>query len=294
MDLELPGSGQAARLQESWTPASVEVDDAAQEISTSSASSSSAQPPGQLSISAQRLGANKLSEADLEKASSTTPAGNSAENDRVELVSGPHLRAVVGAACFVLWLAVRLWEGHMQLYLLPVLLLCTASTSALWCTPTELAVSLGPVPVCFFRRRINYKEIASVTIVRGRLQQFAKLAWQGATRPWQLHGFVYGLTIGKDLIDISLQRTEDSLPPSRLWPKRLLVSVDEAEGIVAHVLFRQKHGSQVPVLTPQPRHPIMGPVRWVLCDACDVLVQPWRTYEPMAIFRDGGGHQRTA
>merc|ERR1712216_1050766 len=168
---------------------------------------------------------------------SPVSAGVPMDSDRVELVSGPHLRAVVAGAAFVLWLIVRIWGGHSQLYCLPIALLCTASTSALWCTSTEIAVSLGPVPVCFFRKRIPYQDIVSVAIVRGRFRQISTLLLQGLTRPWQPHGFIYGLTLGKDLIDVTLQHNPDGPSKSRLWPSRLLVSVDEAEGIVAHVLF---------------------------------------------------------
>merc|ERR1712232_1456764 len=118
----------------------------------------------------------------------------------------------------------------------------------------------------------------------------------GATRPRQPHGYMYGLTLGKDLIDVTLQQSPDGPPKSRLWPSRLLVSVDEAEGVVAHVLFRQQYGTQKPVMMANPRNPIVaGPVRWVLCDACDILLQPWKTMEPMAMFRPGNSlrHHRT-
>ena len=36
----------------------------------------------------------------------------------------------------------------------------TASTSALWCTPEGIVVSLGPIPLCLFRKRIPYRRRA--------------------------------------------------------------------------------------------------------------------------------------
>jgi len=256
--------------------------------------SGNSQAPGQISISGDRLGTGSASAGwDAEQGGgSITPA----DADRVELVSGPHLRAAIAGVAFVVWLIVRLWGGHGQLYILPAIVLCTASTSALWCTPTELAVSLGPVPVCFFRRRIAYEEVGNVTVVRGQLRQIATVAWQAITRPWQPHGFMYGLTMGKDMIDVTLVQRPDAPPKSRLWPTRLLISVDEADAVVDHVAFRKQYGnSKKVVLLADKRDPIVsGPVRWVLCDACDILLQPWRTMEPMALFSDGRRHHRTA
>merc|ERR1719162_129281 len=42
-----------------------------------------------------------------------------------------------------------------QLLMFPLLFLFTTTTSALWLTPRELVLSLGPVPVCIFRRRVR-------------------------------------------------------------------------------------------------------------------------------------------
>merc|ERR1712183_532382 len=241
-------------MEEGVRPEGGSDDNDQKENSMPVATTISAQAPGQIRIFGQSPGTSGNQhdgEDDFEMGGSAASAGIPVESDRVELVSGPHLRSVVAWVCFLLWLAVRIWEGHAQLYLLPAVLLCTTSTSALWCTPTELAVSLGPVPVCFFRRRITYKDIASVKIVRGRFRQFATLMWQGGTRFWQPHGYMYGLTLGKALVEISLQQTE-ATAKIMWWPSRLLVSVDEAEGVVAHVLFRQKYGTQKPLLTPQP------------------------------------------
>ena len=92
----------------------------------------------------------------------------------------------------------------------------TASTSALWCTPEGVVLSLGPVPLCIFRRRIPYRsgnavmlrevptcsdivvsafivfiefidrDITSVAVVRGRksvrLARFS--GWQWLQLPW--------------------------------------------------------------------------------------------------------------
>eukprot|EP00913_Durusdinium_trenchii_P021092 g19821.t1 len=86
-------------------------------------------------------------------------------------------------------------------------MLCTGSTSALWCTQEGLVVSLGPVPLCLFRRRIPYRDIESVHILRGRLNALV-LALRSACA-MQPFGFVYALTLGKDIIDIRLQQNWD-------------------------------------------------------------------------------------
>lgn len=253
-------------------------------------------PPGQHSISGptpDTFGASASCEAGAADAAGTAvvlPGGD----DRIELTSGPHLRAAIVGVCVVLWLLLRAFGGQLQIYALPAMLLCTMSTSALWCTSNDIVLSLGPVPTCFFRRRIPYKDIDSIAIVRGRLHVLVALLRQGITRPWQPHGYIYGLTLGKDLIDVTMRDGAEVRKRDRLFPRRLLVSVDEADNVVAHVRFRQQYGAQMPLLTPEPRHQaIAGPVRWVLCDACDILLQPWRTMEPLALWRSDG-HDRTA
>lgn len=253
----------------------------------------SAQPPGQLTIATRFSHAERDAEmgvpADVR---SRVPCESV---DKVELVSGPHLRGVVPVVSLVLWIAIQIFDGHFQFYIVPAVILGTITTSALWCTPKELAISLGPVPTCFFRKHIPYEDIASVAVVRGQLRQVTAVALQAASRPWQPHSYMYGLTLGKDLIDLTLQQKLTDPPKGRHWPSRLLVSVDHGDEVAAHVLFRQQHGPDKPVLIAQPRDTIIGgPVRWVLCDACDILLQPWRTTEPLAFFRDGGRHQRTA
>ncbi|CAJ1338959.1 unnamed protein product [Effrenium voratum] len=87
--------------------------------------------------------------------------------DTPELSSGPHLRGSVVVVCLLLWLAARFWIP--QASMIPFVMLCTASTSALWCTPEGIVVSLGPIPLCLFRKRIPYRDVASVHVLRGRL-----------------------------------------------------------------------------------------------------------------------------
>lgn len=221
--------------------------------------------------------------------------------DRVEFSSGPHLRGVIGVGCCVLWFMVWMIDGHTQLYCVPLVILCTASTSALWCTPQDLVISLGPVPTCFFRRRIPYKDITSVAVVHGHMRILRALARLSMRRPWQFHACIYGLTFGKDILDVTLRANcpaagGERAGRLRLFPDRLLISVDEGERIAAHVDFRQKYGAHAPLLKDASVNSRGGfaPVRWVLCDACDVMFQPWKTYQPLALFQDSGRHERTA
>lgn len=209
--------------------------------------------------------------------------------EQAERISGPHLRAVVVVACGVLWVATRLWLP--QLSVLPFVMLCTLSSSALWCTPTEFVVSLGPVPVCLFRRRIPYKQVGSVSLIQGRLQVLQALLGRGL-RFWRPLGVAYGLTMGKAVVDITLlpevpemAATSEDLEGqvdkvaaaegsrrSCLQPLVLLVSVDDAEDVVAHILFRRDHGPDVPLpeaLRPQRNR---QQPQWVVCDAFDLLL----------------------
>lgn len=246
-------------------------------------SRSSAVAPAQ-----QRIGVNVVRDAGglaqpaASKGSESTDGGTSAER-----TSGPHLRAVVILGCALFWVATRLWA--QQISLLPFILLChprcTMSTSAMWCTPTELVVSLGPVPMCLLRRRILYKDIASVTVVHGRFQVLRVLLTR-SLRLWEPFGFVYGLTIGKSVVDIALNVPEHrgqgdleeggSKRPRARWQcwemQPLLVSVDDADDVVAYILFRQEHGPEAPLPESLMLRSQGGKARWVWCDALDVLL----------------------
>mmetsp|Transcript_109593 Transcript_109593/g.353744 ORF Transcript_109593/g.353744 Transcript_109593/m.353744 type:complete len:174 (-) Transcript_109593:395-916(-) len=103
-------------------------------------------PPRQCQIDAESPGLNAIAEPVL---------GLQAPGS--ELASGPHLRAAVLLSFVALWALAHNWVP--QLTIVPFVLLCTTSTSALWCMPNEVVLSLGPVPVCFFRRRIPYKAV---------------------------------------------------------------------------------------------------------------------------------------
>jgi len=247
-----------------------------------------------------------------------------------ERTSGPHLRAVVMIASVILWFAARTWAP--QLSMLPFAMFCTTTTSALWCTAEGLVISLGPVPVCIFRRRIPYRDIASVTVVRGRLAVLETLMRRGL-RLWQPLGFAYGLTLGKALVDISLQPSEDTtampaeeerqnfwnclsarLGFGHAWEgccsmPTLLVSVDEAEDVVAHIRFRCQHGASVPLphsLTPVAED--KAKTKWVVCDvlelllswharnrvACDVFALLFQPFQPEDQSYAWAAHARSA
>lgn len=190
-----------------------------------------------------------------------------------ELTSGPHLRAVVLVVFALLWLVSREWAPQLALF--PFVLLCTTSTSALWCLPHEVVLSLGPVPICLFRRRIPYSRIASITVVQGRLRVLCALVRRGL-RLWQPLGIAYGLTFGKALINIVLRADSDR---SAQWSLRdcsqqpLLISVDDAEDVLAYVLFRQEHGAEAPLPTSLISHPPEVQARWVWCDVFDILLR---------------------
>merc|ERR1712048_1330357 len=100
-----------------------------------------------------------------------TIAGEALPSFGVEAVSGPHLRSVVVVLCIAVWLFGRQWHWWSpQLSMFPLVALFTTSSNSLWCTPHELILSLGPVPVCIFRRRFPYQDIASVSVVSGRYE----------------------------------------------------------------------------------------------------------------------------
>jgi len=218
--------------------------------------------PGQMQIGASAVAhGHKQATSEADMASSGT--------QQADLMSGPHFRSVVLVMFVLLWIVVRSWAS--QLTIIPVTFACTVSTSALWCMPHELVVSLGPVPVCFFRRRIPYKDIASVQIVTGRLKILSILACRGI-RFWRPLGFLYGLTFGKALVDIELKG--ESAKGNTLLRQPLLVSVDDAYDVVDYVKFRQDHGPHVPV----PEMLLATPQRakqkhWVVCDLLDLLLR---------------------
>lgn len=202
------------------------------------------------------------------------PGGPNGRDD-VEYAARPQLRAAVLFVCAVLSIAMLRWGR--QMVVLPILCFLTTGTSTIWCTPTEFIIALGPVPMCMTQRRIPYEDISSVTHVRGCCCALATILGR-LLRLWQPLGFGYGLTLGKDLLDIRLQPSFTDGGSAKLrafWPQRMLVSVDDAEGIIAHVNFRKEHGSRV-VLPASFRSPAptSSVSQWVLCDAFpqDVVV----------------------
>ena len=53
----------------------------------------------------------------------------------------------------------------------------TASTSALWCTAEEIVVSLGPIPVCLFRKKIPYRQSYACEFDSFTVYSNQKLPW---------------------------------------------------------------------------------------------------------------------
>lgn len=197
---------------------------------------------------------------------------NAWKQQQPELTSGPHLRAFVLVVVLVLIVLAILI--NVQALIVPLVLLCTTSTSALWCMPGELVISLGPIPVCFLRRRIPYSEIRSIAEVRGRLNTAGLLARRMA-QPWRPLGFGYGLTLGKDLIDIDLH-PEARKKQGYFMRQPVLISVDQAEDVLSHVLFKQKYGAEAPLpeslLARSPVGRAAHKVKWVVLDALDILI----------------------
>eukprot|EP00929_Paragymnodinium_shiwhaense_P023049 TRINITY_DN14523_c0_g1_i3.p1 TRINITY_DN14523_c0_g1~~TRINITY_DN14523_c0_g1_i3.p1 ORF type:complete len:203 (+),score=23.28 TRINITY_DN14523_c0_g1_i3:112-720(+) len=165
---------------------------------------------------------------------------------------------------------------------LPLALMGTLSTCALWCTNRELVLSLGPVPVCIFRRRFPYQDIASVTVVQGRSAVLRAVLSTGAVF-WQPFGYLYGLTLGKALIDVVLEPDSTSRKALGRWGNHLLISVDEAEDIAALIEFRKQHGPEAPLPAPlaaaRPRLVAGDRATWVWCDLCDLFFEPWKGQE---------------
>lgn len=190
-----------------------------------------------------------------------------------DLISGPHLRGVVVVACIALWVATRYWA--QQLSIVPFAMLACNSTSALWCMPQELIISLGPIPVCFLRRRIPYEDIESIEVIKGRLHILGLLLRRGVCF-WQPLGCAYGLTVGKALIDVKLTAEALTGPAHGrcLRGGRVLISVDDAEEVVARVEFRKEHGAVVllPWAMRQAPEDSAGTVRWVVCDLLEPLL----------------------
>jgi len=152
---------------------------------------------------------------------------------------------------------------------------CTFTTSALWCTPRDVVISLGPVPVCTLRQRIPFENIASITVLTKRMLIVRALLRQGV-QIWQPLNIIYGLTLGKPLIDIVLKQPQ---PLKFYASRRYLVSVDKPQDIIAHVTFRQQNGPDVPLPASHPPPPPAGAFTLVICDAFAMFLSPWRFEE---------------
>eukprot|EP00971_Amphidinium_carterae_P008173 161494-Amphidinium_carterae.2 len=182
----------------------------------------------------------------------------------------------------------------IQLLTLPILVLGTASTSALWLTGKELVMSLGPVPVCIFRHRIPYTDIISVTAVPAGWPALFALARRWACL-WRPMGYVHAMTLNKPLIEVRWRcrmgvcgpYMEAGLPSS--FEAVFLASVDSAQDIILHVNWRKSYAGD-DVEAPQrddqakalshrpPLESLAAPsrkVRWILMDACEMLMSPW-------------------
>jgi len=198
-------------------------------------------------------------------ASVSAPRG--APSNDVEFATGPHVRVSVAAIFFTLWYVSE------RVSLVPFILFWTASTSALWCTCYDVVLSLGPVPVCLFRKRIPYERICDIAVINSRLSACCILARRLACI-WQPEGFMYGSALGKCHIDIVL-RIEGGGMANLFQAQRLLVSVCDPDAMTACVTFRKQNG-------PRARnsfkfHPPGSFLTSTLCDACRVLAEPWHS-----------------
>lgn len=233
-----------------------------------------AAPPSQFSIGSrsERHSAAESSDRHLREAQAALQEAQLQNSLVPELTSGPHLRSVVLLFVVALFVVTAVWI--QQAMIVPLVLLCTTTTSALWCMPGELVISMGPIPVCFLRRRIPYGEIRSVTEVRGRLRTAGAVV-RRMMQPWRPLGFGYGLTLGKDLIDIELVPSAKKTQ-GYFMSQPVLISVDQAEDIISHVLFKQKYGSGAPLpeslLARAPLRWTAHKVKWVVLDAFDLLL----------------------
>lgn len=194
-------------------------------------------------------------------------------SQQVELVSGPHMRSVFLVITFMLAILSVIFVPRS--IIISIMFGVTLTTSALWCTPRDVVISLGPVPVCMLRQRIPYENIASITVLNKRRLVVQALLQQGM-RIWQPLNVIYGLTLGKPLIDIVLKQPQ----PLRFYAsQRYLVSVDKPQDIIAHVTFRQENGPNVPLPASHPPPPPKGSFTLVICDAFAMFMSPWRFEE---------------
>eukprot|EP00927_Polykrikos_kofoidii_P030354 TRINITY_DN26123_c0_g1_i1.p1 TRINITY_DN26123_c0_g1~~TRINITY_DN26123_c0_g1_i1.p1 ORF type:complete len:320 (-),score=36.85 TRINITY_DN26123_c0_g1_i1:57-1016(-) len=235
--------------------------------------------PGQQSLSEGGGGRGMSSAVAAVAAAARTAAGQPAPTI-ADAISGPHLRTVVVAVSVSVWLWGRGYSWWTtQCCMPPLFFALTVATSAVWCTPKELVISLGPIPVCIFRRRFPYQDIRSVTVVRSGISTLNTVLRKGA-RPWRVHSYIYALTIGKAVIDIALEPESPSYKALGNFGGSLLISVDEAHNIAELVLFRKQHGVDAPLPAAlaalKPTFAQVTGTRWVWFDVCDVLFRPWR------------------
>eukprot|EP00927_Polykrikos_kofoidii_P081854 TRINITY_DN7972_c0_g1_i3.p1 TRINITY_DN7972_c0_g1~~TRINITY_DN7972_c0_g1_i3.p1 ORF type:complete len:340 (-),score=45.28 TRINITY_DN7972_c0_g1_i3:67-1086(-) len=253
----------------------------------------------------------------------------------VDATSGPYLRTTIVLTCITF----LLWMRHFAflaptLCMTPLVVAMTTGTSVLWCTPTELIVSLGPLPVCIFRRRFSYQDIRSVTAVQGRFRAFTAM-FRKAICFWRIYGYIYAWTLGKEMIDIEVEPGSPAYKAFACFDGHLLVAVDEAWHVAELVLFRKEHGADAmlppslaarrpkeehgadAMLPPslavrRPKEAEMSAKRWVrfdifgallrpwqgedkvLCNVWDLLMQPWRQPTVHPMWRPSTRHARTA
>eukprot|EP00928_Gymnodinium_smaydae_P054582 TRINITY_DN38328_c0_g1_i1.p1 TRINITY_DN38328_c0_g1~~TRINITY_DN38328_c0_g1_i1.p1 ORF type:complete len:319 (+),score=49.03 TRINITY_DN38328_c0_g1_i1:81-1037(+) len=201
----------------------------------------------------------------------------------VEAVAGPHLRAAVLAVWSACWWWGRRWSWWTpQLTMLLFFAAATTASSAVWCTSEDLVLSLGPIPVCIFRRRFPYKDIASIAVVRGRWGTIGAMLQRGPPG-WRFFSLAYGLTLGKPVVEVTLEPDCAGLRAMGRCAGPLLLSVDDAEDIVELVRFRKEHGPEAS-LPPSLAGLRLAAAeaasaRWVWCDICDPFVRPWNSQD---------------
>merc|ERR1719198_664421 len=79
--------------------------------------------------------------------------------------------------------------------------------------------------------------------------------------------------MGKAFVNIAL--TAEAMQRKdvgRCMRQPILVSVDDAEAVVAHVQFRRQHGAEAPLPLELRGSSHEGKVQWVVCDLLDMLL----------------------
>merc|ERR1711879_206175 len=93
-------------------------------------------------------------------------------------------------------------------------------------------------------------------------------------RLWEPFGFAHGLTLGKALVDVVVRDSTTTSGEERKCcrsQRTFLISVDEAEEIVSHVIFRQRYGPDAPLPESLLAGRPANKVQWILLDLFDMF-----------------------